>query len=74
MRGDVGAFAFLAGVQTSRPRRRGGSPRHLFVGVCLVSVAGSVVFSLDAAAVAPTPVMLIAARRGGVADELLLFA
>ncbi len=51
-----------------------GSPARLFVGVCVVSFVGSVVFSLDAAAVALTPVVLIAARRTGATAEPLLFA
>ena len=72
-----------------RPRTtRAGSPRapvwpsaahearpiRLFAGVCIVSFAGSVLFSLDAAAVALTPVVLIAARRARATAEPLLFA
>jgi arsenical pump membrane protein len=90
LRDDRGVLAFLAGVlilaaaaedagwfaEGARLAARGarGSSRRLFLGVCLVSFAGSVIFSLDAAAVALTPVVLIAARRGGGRAEPLLFA
>ena len=68
---DAGWFSEGArlAVQGSR-----GSPRRLFVGVCAVSFVGSVLFSLDAAAVALTPVVLIAASRAGAKAEPLLFA
>jgi arsenical pump membrane protein len=90
LRANLGVLAFLAGVlllaaaaeeagwfaEGARLATRAsrGSARRLFVGVCVVSFVGSVVFSLDAAAVALTPVVLIAARRGGVTAEPLMFA
>ena len=61
----------------ARKSRRPGVARvtiRRYAGVCIVSFAGSVLFSLDAAAVALTPVVLIAARRAGAAAEPLLFA
>jgi arsenical pump membrane protein len=64
---------FAAGARLAI-RAAQGSPRRLFAGVCVVSFAGSVLFSLDAAAVALTPVVLIAARRTGGAVEPLLYA
>ena len=89
-RSSLSVLAFLAGVlvlaaaadeagwfaEGARLAVRGarGSPLRLFVGVCIVSFAGSVLFSLDAAAVALTPVVLIAARRTGATAEPLLFA
>jgi arsenical pump membrane protein len=89
-RSNLSVLAFLAGVlvlaaaadeagwfaEGARLAVRGsrGSPVRLFVGVCVVSFAGSVLFSLDAAAVALTPVVLIAARRAGATAEPLLFA
>ncbi|MEO9174660.1 MAG: SLC13 family permease [Gaiellales bacterium] len=90
LRANLGVLAFLAGVLILAAvadeagwfaegarlavRASRGSARRLYVGVCLVSFAGSVVFSLDAAAVALTPVVLIAARRSGASIEPLLFA
>jgi arsenical pump membrane protein len=90
LRDDRGVLAFLAGVlvlaaaaedagwfaEGARLAARAarGSSRRLFLGVCIVSFAGSMIFSLDAAAVALTPVVLIAARRGGATAEPLLFA
>jgi arsenical pump membrane protein len=68
---DAGWFAEGARLAVRGAR---GSPVRLFVGVCIVSFAGSVLFSLDAAAVAFTPVVLIAARRAGATAEPLLFA
>jgi arsenical pump membrane protein len=89
-RSNLSVLAFLAGVLVlaaaadeagwfaagARLAVRGshGSPARLFAGVCVVSFAGSVLFSLDAAAVALTPVVLIAARRAGATAEPLLFA
>jgi arsenical pump membrane protein len=90
LRSNLGVLAFLAGVLILAAvadeagwfaegarlavRASHGSARRLFVGVCVVSFAGSVVFSLDAAAVALTPVVLIAARRSGASIEPLMFA
>jgi arsenical pump membrane protein len=90
LRSNLGVLAFLAGVLLLAAaadeagwfaegarlavRASHGSARRLYVGVCLVSFAGSVVFSLDAAAVALTPVVLIAARRSGANMEPLMFA
>jgi arsenical pump membrane protein len=90
LRANASVLAFLAGVlvlaaaadeagwfaEGARLALRGsrGSPARLFAGVCVVSFAGSVLFSLDAAAVALTPVVLIAARRAGARAEPLLFA
>ena len=90
LRSNLSVLAFLAGVlvlaaaadeagwfaEGARLAVRGarGSPLRLFAGVCIVSFAGSVLFSLDAAAVALTPVVLIAARRAGATAEPLLFA
>jgi arsenical pump membrane protein len=90
LRSNLSVLAFLAGVLLLAAaaddagwfsegarlaiRWSRGSPRRLFAGVCVVSFAGSVVFSLDAAAVALTPVVLIAARRSGAVAEPLLFA
>ena len=90
LRSNLSVLAFLAGVlvlaaaadeagwfaEGARLAVRGsrGSPVRLFAGVCVVSFAGSVLFSLDAAAVALTPVVLIAARRAGATAEPLLFA
>ncbi|MDX6569394.1 MAG: arsenical pump rane protein [Gaiellales bacterium] len=68
---DAGWFAEGARLAVRGAR---GSPLRLFVGVCIVSFAGAVLFSLDAAAVALTPVVLIAARRAGATSEPLLFA
>jgi arsenical pump membrane protein len=59
---DAGWFAEGARLAVRGAR---GSPLRLFVGV---------LFSLDAAAVALTPVVLIAARRAGATSEPLLFA
>jgi arsenical pump membrane protein len=89
-RTNLSVLAFLAGVLVlaaaadeagwfaagARLAVRGshGSPTRLFVGVCVVSFVGSVLFSLDAAAVALTPVVVIAARRAGATAEPLLFA
>jgi arsenical pump membrane protein len=89
-RSNLSVLAFLAGVlvlaaaaddagwfaEGARLAVRGsrGSPRRLFIGVCVVSFIGSVLFSLDAAAVALTPVVLIAASRAGAKAEPLLFA
>ena len=89
-RSNLSVLAFLAGVlvlaaaaddagwfsEGARLAVHGsrGSPRRLFVGVCAVSFVGSVLFSLDAAAVALTPVVLIAASRAGAKAEPLLFA
>jgi arsenical pump membrane protein len=90
LRSNLGVLAFLAGVLLLAAaadeagwfaegarlavRASHGSARRLFIGVCVVSFAGSVVFSLDAAAVALTPVVLIAARRSGASLEPLMFA
>ncbi len=89
-RSNLSVLAFLAGVlvlaaaaddagwfsEGARLAVQGshGSPRRLFIGVCAVSFVGSVLFSLDAAAVALTPVVLIAASRAGAKVEPLLFA
>jgi arsenical pump membrane protein len=89
-RSNLSVLAFLAGVlvlaaaaddagwfaEGARLAVRGsrGSPVRLFVGVCVVSFVGSALFSLDAAAVALTPVVLIAARRARAGTEPLLFA
>jgi arsenical pump membrane protein len=68
---DAGWFAEGAELAVRAAR---GSPVRLFAGVCIVSFSGSVLFSLDAAAVALTPVVAIAARRAGATAEPLLFA
>jgi arsenical pump membrane protein len=68
---DAGWFAEGARLAVRAAR---GSPLRLFAGVCIVAFLGSVLFSLDAAAVALTPVVLLAARRTGAVAEPYLFA
>jgi arsenical pump membrane protein len=90
LRSNLAVLAFLAGVlllaaeadetglfrvaSAGAVRVAHGSPRRLFAGVVVVAFVGTALLSLDATAVALTPVVLLAAARTGAAAEPLLFA
>src|SRR3954447_14087547 len=90
VRSNLGVLAFLAGVLllaaeadesglfTVAARRAvlgaRGSSRRPFPGVVGVAFVGTALLSLDATAVALTPVVLLTAARTGAAAEPLLFA